>query len=103
MEQFLINRYTDMPLSDEGGLHLGLRYEKGYADAEHLFIHPGDYKKISYAIRDLGTEAEARWIAEARAYIGEALFDSLLNPVLPEDDPYFCEIAERVQRGRGSL
>ena len=94
--QFLINRYADMPLSDEGGLHLGLRYEKGYADAEHLFINPGDYKKISYAIRDLGTEAEQRWIDEARAYIGEELFDSLLHPVLPESDPYFGEIAESV-------
>ena len=97
VEQFLINRYTDMPLGDEGGLHLGLRYEKGYADAEHLFINPGDYKKISYAIRDLGTEKEQKWIAEARAYIGEDLFDSLLNPALPEADPYFEEIAERVR------
>lgn len=96
VEQFLINRYTDMPLSDESGLHLGLRYERGYADDEHLFIHPGDYKRISYAIRDLGTEAEARWIAEARAYIGEELFDSLLEPTLPEADPYFYEIAEKV-------
>ena len=86
-----------MPLGDEGGLHLGLRYEKGYADAEHLFINPGDYKKISYAIRDLGTEKEQKWIAEARAYIGEDLFDSLLNPALPEADPYFEEIAERVR------
>ena len=95
--QFLINRYADMPLSDEGGLHLGLRYEQGYADAEHLFINPGDYKKISYAIRDLDTEDEQRWIDEARAYIGEELFDSLLHPVLPESDPYFEEIAERVR------
>ena len=97
VEQFLINRYTDMPQGDEGGLHLGLRYERGYADAEHLFIHPGPYKKISYAIRDLGTEAESRWIFEARAYIGEKLFDSLLDPVLPPLDPYFEEIAERVR------
>ncbi len=97
VEQFLINRYTDMPLNDESGLHLGLRYEQGYADAEHLFIIPGAYKKISYAIRDLGTEKEQRWIEEARAYIGEELFDSLLNPVLPEADPYFYEIAEKVR------
>lgn len=96
VEQFLINRYTDMPENDESGLHLGLRYENGYADAEHLFIHPGDYKKISYAIRDLGSVAEQRWIDEARAYIGEALFDSLLNPSLPPEDPYFYEIAAKV-------
>lgn len=99
VEQFLINRYTDMPQNDEGGLHLGLRYEEGYADAEHLFINPGAYKKISYAIRELGSEGEARWIAEARAYVGEELYDSLLQPLLPEPDPYFDEIAEEILRG----
>ena len=77
VEQFLINRYADMPQGDEGGLHLGLRYEEGYADAEHLFINPGPYKKICAAIRAMGTEEEARWVAEARAYMGEALFDEL--------------------------
>ncbi|MBR5124133.1 MAG: hypothetical protein IKU90_03290 [Clostridia bacterium] len=93
VEQFLINRYTDMPEGDEGGLHLGLRYERGYADAEHLFINPGPYKRICAAIRAMGTEEEARWTAEARVYVGEALFDSLLAPsvavqgcVLPSDD-----------------
>ena len=45
-------------------------------DAEHLFIHPGPYKKICAAIRAMGTE-EARRVAEARAYMGEALFDEL--------------------------
>ena len=95
VEQFLINRYIDMPLGDEGGLHLGLRYEKGYADDQHLITHPGAYKKISYAIRDLGTEAEAAWVAEARAYIGAELFDSLLDPMLPEEDPYFGEILRK--------
>ena len=96
IEQFLINRYTDMPQNDESGLHLGLRYEKGYADAEHLFTHPGEYKKISYAIKDIGTAEEQRWIDEARAYIGEELYDSLLDPVLPPYDPYFDEIAAKV-------
>ena len=70
VEQFLINRYTDMPLGDEGGLHLGLRYEEGYADDQHLFIHPGPYKKICAAIRAMGTAEEAQWIAEAREYMG---------------------------------
>ena len=98
VEQFLINRYTDMPENDEGGLHLGLRYEEGYADAEHLFIHPGPYKKISYVIRDLGTEAEERWVREARDYVGRELYDSLLTPVLPEADPYFDEIAASMER-----
>ena len=96
VEQFLINRYTDMPQNDESGLHLGLRYEKGYADAEHLFINPGEYKKISYAIKDIGTDTEQKWIDEARAYIGEELYDSLLDPELPLCDPYFDEIAAKV-------
>lgn len=96
VEQFLINRYTDMPQNDESGLHLGLRYEKGYADAEHLFTHPGEYKKISYAIKDIGTDAEQKWIDKARAYIGEELYDSLLDPPLPPYDPYFDEIAAKV-------
>ena len=96
IEQFLINRYTDMPLGDEGGLHLGLRYEEGYADDEHLIIHPGPYKKISYAIRDLGTEAEARWLAEAREYVGPALFDSLLTLPPPPPTTYFDDVAGRV-------
>lgn len=97
IEQFLINRYTDMPLGDEGGLHLGLRYEEGYRDEEHLFINPGPYKKISYAIRDLGTEREAAWVAKARAYIGEGLFDALLAPPPPPPTTYFEEIAARVK------
>ena len=50
------------------------------ADAEHLFIHPGSYKKITHAIRAMDTEAEGQWMAEARAYIGEELFDRLLSP-----------------------
>ena len=80
IEQFLINRYTDMPQNDEGGLHLGLRYEEGYADDEHLFVHPGPYKKISYAIRAMNSPAEAQWIHDAREFIGPALFDGLLDP-----------------------
>ena len=49
------------------------------ADAEHLFIHPGPYKKITHAIRAMDTEAEGQWVAEARAYMGEELFDRLLS------------------------
>ena len=30
------------------------------ADAEHLFIHPGPYKKITHAIRAMDTEAEGQ-------------------------------------------
>ena len=88
LEQFLINRYADMPLGDEGGLHLGLRYERGYADDSHLFINPGPYKRICSAIRAMDTEEEVKWVACARAYVGEELFDSLLTPsVEGADDP----------------
>ncbi|MBQ7379501.1 MAG: hypothetical protein IJW70_07495 [Clostridia bacterium] len=82
---FLINRYADMPLGDESELHLGLRYEKGYADDMHLLINPGDYKKICYAMRAFGTAEWQRWIDEARAYIGAELYDSLLAPVMSKD------------------
>ena len=86
IDLFLINRYADMPLGDESELHLGLRYEKGYADDMHLLINPGDYKKICYAMIALWTENEQKWINEAREYIGEALYDSLLSPTLPGAD-----------------
>ena len=77
---FLINRYADMPLGDESELHLGLRYEKGYADDMHLLINPGDYKKICHVMIDLWTDNEQKWIAQAREYIGAELYDSLINP-----------------------
>ena len=86
IDLFLINRYADMPLGDEGGLHLGLRYEQGYADDIHLLITPGNYKKICYAMIDLWTEREQRWIDEAREYVGAELYDSLLCPALPGAD-----------------
>ena len=77
---FLINRYADMPLGDESELHLGLRYEKGYADDMHLLINPGDYKKICHVMIDLWTDNEQKWIAQAKEYIGAELYDSLINP-----------------------
>ena len=85
IDLFLINRYADMPLGDESDLHLGLRYEKGYADDMHLLINPGDYKKICYAMIDLWTDKEQKWVDEAREYIGAERYDSLLSPVLPVD------------------
>ncbi len=96
INQFIINRYADMPLNDESGLHLGLRYEKGYADEYHLFINPGDYKKICFAIRDMETERESEWIAWARDYIGKTLFDELLDPKTPESTAYFKDIIKSV-------
>lgn len=96
IRQFIINRYADMPLNDEGSLHLGLRYEKGYADEQHLFIIPGDYKKICFAIRDMETEREAEWVTWARSYIGETMFGELLDPPMPENTDYFKTIIESV-------
>jgi len=96
IDQFIINRYADMPLNDESGLHLGLRYENGYADEHHLFINPGDYKKICFAIRDMETEKETEWVSWARSYIGDALFDALLDPPMPEATDYFKEIIKSV-------
>ncbi len=84
IEWFLINRYADMPLGDESELHLGLRYEKGYADDMHLLINPGDYKKICHALRAMGTPAWQKWVDEAREYVGAELYDSLLAPALPD-------------------
>lgn len=92
LDWFLINRYADMPLDDESSLHLGLRYEKGYADDEHLFIIPGDYKKICFAIRDMETDGEQTWIDEARDYIGAELFDGLVSPPTPTPTDYFKNI-----------
>lgn len=96
IDWFLINRYADMPLNEESGLCLGIRYEKGYADPRHILIIPGDYKKISYAIRDMETENEAKWVAEAREYIGAELFDALLTPPAPEHTDYFKSIADSI-------
>jgi hypothetical protein len=67
------------------------------ADAEHLFIHPGPYKKITHAIRAMDTEAEGKWVSDARNYIGAELFDSLLRPAAVsewEADPLFQRLLE---------
>lgn len=94
LDWFLINRYADMPLGDEASLHLGLRYEQGYADDDHLFVIPGEYKKICYAIRDMETAAEAERKQAARDYIGADLFDSLLSPSVPDSTDYFKMLIE---------
>ena len=96
IEGLIINRYADMPLDDESGLHLGLRYENGYADQRHIFVVPGDYKKICYAIRDMETANEQKWVSEAREYIGAALFDELLSPSLPKETDYFKNTANSI-------
>ena len=96
VEMFLINRYADMPEGDEGELHLGLRYERGYADEQHLFILPGAYKQICHAITAMEGPEEAEWIERARDYIGQDLFDELLTPPAILPTTYFDDIARRV-------
>lgn len=96
IDWFIINRYADMPLDDESGLHLGIRYENGYADPRHILINPGDYKKICYAIRDMETDDEKKWESEARDYIGAELFDHLLSPPAPDKTDYFKIIANSI-------
>lgn len=96
IDWFIINRYADMPLDDESGLHLGIRYENGYADPRHILINPGDYKKICYAIRDMETDDEKKWESEARDYIGAELFDHLLSPPTPDKTDYFKIIANNI-------
>ena len=79
IEMFLIHRHADLQDSDEYGLHLGLRCSGGYTDELHLFPEPGRRKLICHAIAAMDTESEGAWVRAARNYIGEALFDSLLN------------------------
>ncbi|MCL2159084.1 MAG: DUF5722 domain-containing protein, partial [Oscillospiraceae bacterium] len=65
--------YLDNP--HEFGLNLGIR--------RHDPSKPGNIgepKPIYEAVRDMETEREPQRIAKARAYIGEEIFDYLLNP-----------------------
>ena len=80
VDMFLIHRHTDLDDGDEYGLHLGLRYFGGYGDKDHIFPMPGRRKLICDAIAAMDTEREEEWVRAARAYIGEGLFDYLLNP-----------------------
>lgn len=59
----------------EFGLHLGIRK----ADEDG---NPGEPRPIYYCMKDMGTDQEAKRIEEARNYIGAALFDSVLHPVI---------------------
>ena len=87
IDYLLIHRHVDLQDSDEYGLHLGLRYAGpgGYLDDEHIFPEPGRRKLICHAIAAMTTDAEELWVRRARSYIGEALFDELMN--VPEIDP----------------
>lgn len=65
--------YVDNPY--EFGLNLGIRRRN--ADGSI-----GEPKPIYYVMRDMDTEQEEQRIAETRSFIGEELYDTLLNPVI---------------------
>ena len=70
---YVDNRY-------EFGLHMGIRK----LTDDDL---PGEPRPIYDYMRDMGTEREQARVAEARRFIGEALFDQLLTPrILAADD-----------------
>ncbi|MEE1199812.1 MAG: DUF5722 domain-containing protein [Christensenellales bacterium] len=79
VDMMMHHAYVDNPR--EFGLNLGIRrYDP---EAPH---HAGEKKPIYDAIRDMETSEEPRRIKKARAFIGEALFDYLLNPPLTYGD-----------------
>ena len=80
IDLFLIHRYVDIPFNQEYGLNLGLRRCLGYADEEHLVTIPGPRKMICEAIAAMDGPDEGKWVRDARAYIGDELFDAILNP-----------------------
>lgn len=73
VDLFMHHSYVDNPR--EFGLNLGIRrYD------ENAPRHAGEKKPIWYSVADMDTEREPARIEKARAYIGEFLFDFLLNP-----------------------
>ncbi len=86
IDLFLINRDADVPDDEEGGLHLGLRRSDGFIDDDHIYVKLTARKMICSAIRAMGTPEEDAWIRAARHYIGEPLYDYLLDPPLPAEE-----------------
>ena len=73
IDYFTVHAYVDNPY--EFGLNLGVyRYDPDSPD------HTGEKKPIYYAIRDMDTPREPERVRQARAFIGEELFDYLLDP-----------------------
>lgn len=79
VDMFMHHAYVDNP--HEFGLNLGIR--RFDPAAPH---HAGEKKPIWYAVYDMDTEREAARIEKARAFIGEELFDYLLNPPIEMGD-----------------
>ncbi len=79
VDLFTHHAYIDNP--HEFGLNLGIRrFDESKPD------HHGEPKPVYYAMADMDTEREKARIARARAFIGETLFDYLLDPPLTHGD-----------------
>lgn len=79
VDLFMHHAYVDNP--HEFGLNLGIRrYDP---DAPR---HAGEKKPIWYSVADMDTDREPERIEKARAFIGDELFDFLLNPPVENGD-----------------
>ena len=76
IDMFLHHNYVDGPW--EFGLNLGIRYCDGYDENNREII--AGRKPICEAIAAMDTEREADMVAEARAYIGEEIYDYMMDP-----------------------
>jgi len=69
--------YMDNPW--EFGLNLGLRYFGRYGE-DGMSQIPGEPKPVYEAVKGMDTPDEERLVQEARLFIGEDLFEDVLNP-----------------------
>ena len=79
VDMLMHHAYTDNPR--EFGLNLGIRRYDPAAPG-----HVGEKKPVYFAVRDMDTPQEAERVAQARAFIGEELFDYLLHPPIEYGD-----------------
>ncbi len=79
VDMLMHHAYTDNPR--EFGLNLGIRRYDPAAPG-----HAGEKKPVYFAVRDMDTPQEAERVAQARAFIGEELFDYLLHPPIEYGD-----------------
>ena len=78
IDLFLHHNYCDNP--GGFGLNLGIRRYGGKDFLRKGLDVIGERKPICDAIADMDTEREEARVAEARAFIGEEIFDYMLNP-----------------------
>ncbi len=85
IDLFLHHNYCDNP--GEFGLNLGIRRYGGKDFLQEGLDVIGDRKPICDAIADMDTAREEDRVAGARAFIGEELFDYMLNPPAVTEKP----------------